>query len=406
MKRRTLLATAGTGVLSGLAGCSTIVGAVCGDHGRGRSNARGDAAATGGAASLDSLPVPESELVRSARRDAIPAITAPKFAPYYTELELEGYWWGTGESFSYTLELGDDDPVIGVERDGDARAYPLKLLAWHEVVNDDLGGPILVTYCPLCGSGIVAERRVDGEPTTFGVSGLLWRDNLVMYDTRTESLWSQLSATAIRGPKTGTELTLQPSTFTSLGRWRAEHPDTTVLLPAPRSGTIVSVLAPPYSRDPYEGYETSTTVGTGRDEFTDDRLHPKTVVLGVAVDGDATAYPPAAIREAGVVNDAVGSLPVLVTSNDSGEPVAYDRRIDGRTYEFERTADGHLRGAGTNWNPSTGEGVSGQFADERLTPVASATRLFWFAWLEFHPESRLYTATGGGGLIERGCDVG
>ena len=352
-----------------------------------------------------SLPVPESALVRSARRDAIPAITAPKFAPHYTDLELDGYWWGTGESFRFTFELADDDPVIGVERDGTARAYPLKILVWHEVVNDDLGGPFLVTYCPLCGSGIVAERRVDGEPTDFGVSGLLWRDNLVMYDRRTESLWSQLSATAIRGPETGTELTIQPSTFTSLGRWRTEHPDTEVLLPAPRSGTIVSVRPPPYSRDPYEGYYDSTVIGVGQSEFTDGRLHPKTVVLGVAADGDATAYPPSAVEEAGVVNDAVGSLPIVVTVDGGGEPVAYDRRIDGRTYEFERTADGHLRGAGTKWNPSTGAGVSGQYADGRLTPVASATRAFWFAWLEFHPESRLYTTTDGDGRFGLECDV-
>lgn len=396
MRRRTLLAAAGTGVLSGLAGCGTIAGAVCGDHGPGRSNDPDAAAAGGSATSPDSLPVPESELVRSARRDAIPAITAPKFAPEYADLELEGHWWGTGESFRFTLELADDDPVIGVERDGIARAYPLKILVWHEVVNDDLGGPILVTYCPLCGSGIVAERRVDGEPTDFGVSGLLWRNNLVMYDERTGSLWNQLSATAIRGPATGTELTIQPSTFASFGSWRAAHPDTTVLLPAPRSGTIVSTRPPPYSRDPYERYYTSTTVGAGQGEFADDGLHPKTVVLGVAADGDAAAYPPSAIGETGAINDVVGSLPLVVTTNGGGEPVAYDRRVGGRTYEFERPAGGRLRGAGTDWNASTGAGVSGRFADERLAPVASATRLFWFAWLEFHPDSRLYTATDDG----------
>lgn len=402
MKRRELLATVATGVLGGLAGCQGSVGSLCANH-TGETTARDGATGTGQAVSPESLPVPKSELVRSAPKDAIPAITAPKFATDYIDLELEGYWWGTGETFTFTLELTDDDPVIGIERDGDARAYPLKVLVWHEVVNDEFGGPILVTYCPLCGSGVVAERRVDGEPTDFGVSGLLWRDNLVMYDERTESLWNQLSATAIRGPRTGTELTIQPSTFTSFGEWRAEYPETTVMLPAPISGTIVSRRAPPYPRNPYENYYNSTKIGSGQAEFTDDRLHPKTVVLGIAVDGDAIAYPPGAIQDTGVINDTVGSLPIVVTTNGAGQPVAYDRRVDNQVYEFERTADGQLQGAETQWNPSTGRGVSGRYADTRLQPIASAKRLFWFAWLKFNPDSRLYTESDDNGLFDAIC---
>ncbi|MFB6299183.1 MAG: DUF3179 domain-containing protein [Halobacteriales archaeon] len=404
MKRRDLLATIGTGILGGFAGCQGIAGHVCGDRTRAQTSDRaGTAASDSRTVAPESLPVPESDLVRSAPRDAIPAITAPKFAPNYTDLELEGYWWGTGESFTYTLELIDDDPVIGVEREGTARAYPLKVLVWHEVVNDDFGGPILVTYCPLCGSGIVAERRVDGEPTDFGVSGLLWKDNLVMYDERTESLWNQLSATAIRGVKTGTELSIQPSTFTSFGDWRTDYPDTTVLLPAPISGTIVSIRAPPYPRDPYERYYNSTEVGDDRSDFADDRLHPKTIVLGVEIDGEAIAYPPSAIGENGVINDTVGSVPIVVTTNRAGEPVAYDRRIDGRSYEFDRTDDDHLKAADTKWDPSTGQGMSGQYADIRLTPITSTKRLFWFAWLEFNPGSELYTDDDDQGLFGVGC---
>jgi hypothetical protein len=128
--------------------------------------------------------------------------------------------------------------VLGVEHDDRARAHPLRVLNHHEVVNDEFAGPLAVTYCVLCGSGVVFERRVTGEPTTFGVSGRLWRSDLVMYDGLTDSLWSQLAATAIRGPRTGDRLTLVPSSLTTWGKWRSAHPETRVLLPPPHSGTV------------------------------------------------------------------------------------------------------------------------------------------------------------------------
>jgi hypothetical protein len=198
------------------------------------------------------LPVPESELARGADRDTIPAITDPVFAPDWSGIDPA---------------LVDESLVIGVERDGVARAYPLKLLNWHEVVNDDLGGPLVVTYCPLCASGVVADRTVDGETlafggsgstatgaskevvTSFGVSGLLWRADLVMYDETTGSLWSQLLATAIRGELTGTDLALYPSAVTTWGQWRESHPDAEVILPRRR-------------RTPSGGGWSSPTTGT------------------------------------------------------------------------------------------------------------------------------------------------
>ncbi len=164
--------------------------------------------------------------------------------------------------------LEDDTPVVGIERDGDARAYPVPVLWYHEIVNDDLGGPLLVTYCPLCKSGLVAERRVGGVPTDFLVSGLLWKPpalqveierdeegifgadrddpeararrsgNLVMYDRATGSYWSQLIAQAICGPQAGTELGIAPSTVATWADWRARYPNSTVLLPPPHSGTV------------------------------------------------------------------------------------------------------------------------------------------------------------------------
>jgi len=185
------------------------------------------------------------------------------------------------------VRLDDDEVVVGVERDGRARAFPLSVLARAEVVNETFPGgsggatPLLVTYCPVCDSGMVARRLVDGEPTTFGVSGQVWeppgdllrgserdgrvfavapddpgddrrvaRDGaLVLYDAATGSYWSQVLARAICGPRRGATLTPVPSTTARWGRWRRRHPDTDVLLPFPASGA---------ANPPIPGGETAT----------------------------------------------------------------------------------------------------------------------------------------------------
>jgi hypothetical protein len=163
----------------------------------------------------------------------------------------------------------DEDVVIGVERDGQARAYPLATLWWSEIINDDLAGPLLITYCPLCRSGVVADRHIDGATTRFDVSGLLWRPpdrlypnvnadgesvlgggpaddtpdvfrdnrrNLVMVDETTDSYWSQLLGTALCGPLAGTELDLVAASMTTFGEWRDRYPETTVVLPPKSDG--------------------------------------------------------------------------------------------------------------------------------------------------------------------------
>lgn len=169
-----------------------------------------------------------------------------------------------GEDFALHVDgAPDEDVVVGVARDGRARAYPLATLWWHEVVNDDLGGPILVTYCPLCRTGVVADRHVAGEVATFAPSGRVWRPpedvvpqgtgddgallngtlddstaealadrrNLVMIDDVSDSYWSQLLAKAICGPRRGERLSLLPATMTTWGEWTDRYPETTVVLP-------------------------------------------------------------------------------------------------------------------------------------------------------------------------------
>jgi hypothetical protein len=320
------------------------------------------------------LPVPTSELRRGASKDAIPAITDPAFAPDWSGVDA-------------TLDASDR--VIGVTADGEARAYPLAVLNWHEIVNDDFGGPLLVTYCPLCGSGVVADRTVDGEATTFGVSGYLWHSDLVMYDRATDSLWSQLLARAINGPATGASLSLRPSTLAAWGEWREANPDSAILLPPPASTTVSGTASRNYDRDPYVGYEDSRRVGLGGSS-ADDRLHPKTEVVGVTSDGTARAYPITAVLNAdGVVNDVVGDTHVVVATTPGGSLVAYDRTVDGELLTVEAEGD-HLVAGESRWDPVSGEAVDGPHEGTTLSRANRRSPMFWFAWADFYPDTEIY----------------
>ncbi len=299
-----------------------------------------------------------------------------------------------GQSREVTIEprLSASDEVIGVVRDGVARAYPLSVLRWHEVVNDSLGGPLLVTYCPLCASGITATRRVGGKSTVFGVSGLLWRSNLVMYDTASGSLWSQLVATAIRGPRAGETLPLVPSTLTTLASWRESHPDTEILLPPPESETISGAGPFDYVADRYARYRASRQPGFGS---TPDAGGPtrRPKFWGLQSTGrHGPTYP--VVREAGVVNDTVGGRSVVVTTVPDegvsalrGTLVGYDRRADGNQFTFSSDTPEYMRAGGTRWEVATGRGVDGPYAGVQLGRLEDARTTHWFAWKEFYPDT-------------------
>ncbi len=342
------------------------------------------------------LPIPKRELYRSAPRDGIPAIVDPVFAADWSEVAIEvPSQKGTD---TYRPRLSDDDSVIGVERGGQPRAYPLELLDWHEVVNDNLGGPSLVTYCPLCKSAVVARRTVDGRRTVFGVSGYLWHSDLVMYDRRTGSLWSQILATAIRGQRTGETLELLPSVLTTWGDWRASHPDTDVLLPPPLSNTVVGRVQINYGFDLYERWEKiweryPEEGEFGSEEQGDGRLPKRALVLGVRVGETARAYPFNVVSQEGIVNDTVGGQPVFVAV--AGETfVAYDRRIGGRVLRFDPARDGFVSGGGSRWELTTGRAVDGPFEGKRLSRANGQSSMYWFAWLAFNPETDVYRGLG------------
>jgi hypothetical protein len=382
VNRRRFLGVLGTSGLVASAGCLNEVGGVT-DAGGVAPTA---AAERGLSASRDvSLPVPESDLVRATSRDAIPAITEPAFGPDWADLP--------GETFDPPT-LADADMVVGVDVGGVTRAYPLAVLTWHEVVNDTLptpdgGLPLLVTYCPLCRSAVVADRTVDGSVSRFGVSGYLYESDLVLYDTATDSLWSQVLARAIRGPRTGARLTLRPNTLATWGEWREAYPDTDVLLPPPASGTVAGRVTHDYDRDPYSGDGRRTIVSVGVPDDVDTRIPPNVTVLGVTHRGTTRAYPADRVAEAGAVNDRIAGLPVVVTTTPGGELVAYVRRIGGRTYRFFRDGNA-LAAARSRWDPTSGRALDGPHAGTKLRRANDRSPMFWFAWAGFYPETELW----------------
>ena len=189
--------------------------------------------AQGWKTNFDKLAVQPSEIMSGGPpKDGIPPIDDPKFV-----------------AISKADDLTERDPVIGLEINGDARAYPLRVMTWHEIVNDTVGGkPVAVTYCPLCNAAIVFDAEVNGKPHTFGTTGKLRNSDLIMYDRSTESWWQQFTGTAIAGDYTGKTLKLLPARLESWGEFKARHPKGKVLVPN-NSGSR------PYGRNPYVNYD-------------------------------------------------------------------------------------------------------------------------------------------------------
>ena len=266
-------------------------------------------------------------------RDGVPSIDEPKFVAARDADFLRG---------------GDD--VLGIVRNGVARAYPIRIMNWHEIVNDDIGGErIAVTYCPLCGTGIAFASESGGRPLSFGVSGLLYNSDMLLYDRETQSLWSQIKKQAIAGPLAGRKLDALPLTHTTWSAWLRDQPDTRVL-------STDTGFRRDYARSPYGSYETERglyfpVANTSR------RYHPKERVLGVEVDGRYKAYPFAELSKTdGEVQDRIGGQPVTV-------------RFD-RLNESARAFD----------------------AQGNQLPAMTG---FWFAWYTFHPSTAVFRAPRG-----------
>ena len=229
--------------------------------------------------------------------------------------------------------------------------------------------------------------RQTGEHTlTFGVSGNLIMNALVMYDHQTDSLWSQFLGEAVQGPLEGRHLDAIPALQTSWGAWLDLHPDTTAL---DKAGG--------FKRDTYGVYYSLSRAGLQREWRKDDRLGAKELVLGLEAGGRARAYPFRRLTVEPLINDRFQGRPVLVAFDSASETgVVYDRSLDGRvlTFRLDDGRDGRMAGmvdreTGTRWVAVTGEAVEGELAGARLERVPSHYS-FWFAWKDYHPETEVY----------------
>jgi hypothetical protein len=298
-------------------------------------------------------------------KDGIPSIDNPQFA------EIQGSQF-----------VSDSDTVIGLEINGDARAYPLFILVWHEIVNDRVGDvPVAVTYCPLCYTNQVFERIIDGTEVEFGTSGKLYNSNLLMYDRYTESYWSQALGIAVTGELTGMQLKTVPFDVITGGDWKKLHPDTLVL--TTDTGHLRS-----YATDPYGDYYTDPRIIFPVDN-QDDRMHPKEIILGFNENGIYKAYKQNDVELHNIINDNIGETQILLVSLFSQNSRAFDRTVNDEILEFEFN-DEKITDTTTKseWNYD-GVAISGPLEGNKLTRM-SIEPGFWFEWIAFHPETEVW----------------
>jgi hypothetical protein len=300
--------------------------------------------------------------------DCIPSIDDPNYV-------------STAEADSW---LNPEDKVIGVNIDNQSRAYPLRIMNKHEIVNTEVGNePIVVTYCPLCRSGVTYSIELNEEVLEFGVSGKLRDANLVMYDRGTETYWSQIGGNAIIGPRVPQELELKFSSVTEWSEWKNGHPETQVLS---RNTGIYPVSS--YDSNPYAGYEETEGVGFGLGS-TDERLPSKKLVYGVTAGGKAKAYTEDIIEEEGLIQDQLGGETVLVLKRpDDGTINAFRVKENHQNLNFTLEENG-LRDSNEMLWDFEGEQVGGDGSMDKLNPKG----FFWFAWAKFNPETQIYNNT-------------
>lgn len=291
--------------------------------------------------------------------------------------------------------LEDDDLVLGYESGDEAYSYPINILNFHEMVTDVIGGvPVLITYCPLCVSGVVFSREVDGEILTFGNTSALYQSDLVMYDHQTGSYWFQVAGEAVVGTMTGSHLEPLPSATMPWGQWKALHPNT--LLLSGVDGVQDDLFAgSAYGNGFGQGYQDRIDNGQFAfpvdQEKLDERLSAGEIVLTVEAGGAVTAFPLGVIGE-GAVNAEVGGEAVVVFTEAGGLSVAaFSRTLDGQTLSFDFQGDGRFtdRETGSTWD-FAGRAEDGPLAGSRLDRV-STRRSFWFAVAISFPGVELYT---------------
>ncbi len=296
--------------------------------------------------------------------------------------------------------LADDEPVLALEVDGEARAYPIQIMTWHEIVNDSVGGvPVTVSYCPLCNSAIGYDRRLGDRILDFGTSGSLYRSALVMYDRQTESLWSHFTGEAIVGTLVGESVEVIPVSVVAWSDWMEANPDGLVL--SRDTGHTRS-----YGQNPYPGYDSLDDPPFAFEGETDGRFAAKERVLGIG-DGDgSTAILLSDLFERRVIETDVGGRKVvawlkpgvssaldagdIAEGRDVGATGVFETVLDGQRLTFEASGQGFSdQETGTSWNV-LGVAIDGPLAGSRLIPIAHVDT-FWFAWAAFRPDTQVAT---------------
>lgn len=281
---------------------------------------------------LANSAIPVSQILSGGPpRDAIPSIDTPKFI-----------------SANQANYLKPKDRIIGININGEARAYPIKIMNWHEIVNDVVKGQsITVTFCPLCGSGIVYSALINGKAHQFGVSGLLYNSDVLLYDRETKSLWSQLLSRGISGKHINKPLIILPSSHTSWAAWKKKHPRTKVL--STKTG-----YKRDYTRSPYGSYNENSSIYFPT-AFKSSKFHPKERVIGISIGNKHKVYP---------FSELAKTRKKVLKDSFAGKVIRLEFDVENR--------DGLIK-------------------DDKGSVIPSVNT-FWFAWYAFHPDAILFKA--------------
>jgi hypothetical protein len=335
--------------------------------------------------SISSIPF-DQVLSGGPPKDGIPAIDNPVFESIEAARD-----WVDGQA-----------PVIALEVNGEAKAYPMAIMTWHEITNDTIGGePVVVTFCPLCNTALAFKATVDGVVHDFGTTGNLLFSNLIMYDRQTETWWQQATGLGVVGEQMGTQLEFLPAQIVSLDQFETDHPEGTVL--SRETGFRRS-----YGRNPYPGYDRADESPFLFFGTSDGRIAPKERVATVGTGSEAIAFAYPELSEVGVATETVDGEPIVVfwapgtrsalgdssinDSEDVGATGVYSPIVEGRELTFVRDGD---RSApitdvetGSTWSIS-GVATDGELAGTQLERIVSADHL-WFSWAAFNPDTRIW----------------
>ncbi len=332
--------------------------------------------------------VPLNEFTALMKPDGIPPIDSPKF--WKKEKALEAYF--------------EHEPVIAIEINGKAKAYPLSVLMYHEIVNDELGGvPITATYCPLCNAAIVFDRRLEFKGTDylldFGVSGMLRNSDLVMWDRQTESWWQQFTGEAQVGKLSGAELTFISSMLISLNEFFETYPEGQIL-------STETGYSNEYGTNPYTSYDNlenkQPRLFKGE---VDIRLPAMERIVDIEVKGKYKIYPLSEISKSQVVNDNFQGKPLVFfhtektvsvldennigQSKQIGSVTVFDPRVNDKLLTFKKSEQIFIDDQTTSTWSITGKCTAGKLKGQELRPVLYGNH-FAFAWFAFHPECEIF----------------